>query len=392
MLAEWLRKMPGFIFAVLVILSVFVGTSYYISNRVYHGIASFFPNVRFWPILTVFLILAVIMALGFGRSMMPLPEWLKQILGLVSACYMGIFVYLLLFTVAADLVMIVPRIMKLSFTNYQYFKGFVSAGVLVFTCVTCVYGFVNARQIDHVSYEIQLQDKVDVSDLNIVMISDLHLGAVGSEGRLQEIVDEINAQKPDLVCIAGDFFDTDYESIQNPNAAIETLKGIRSTFGTYACFGNHDAGETVSQMETFLEKAGIRLLKDEFVIIDERLVLVGRLDGSPIGSYGTQKRKELSEFLKNDNEKLPVVVLDHNPGKIHTYTNEADLILCGHTHKGQLFPASFVTNAMYTVDYGYYQKDSQSPHVIVTSGIGYWGMPMRVGTNSEIVSIKIVKE
>ena len=76
----------------------------------------------------------------------------------------------------------------------------------------------------------------------------------------------------------------------------------------------------------------------------------------------------------------------------YTYTNEADLILCGHTHKGQLFPARFVTNAMYTVDYGYYQKDSQSPHVIVTSGIGYWGMPMRVGTNSEIVSIKIVKE
>jgi len=384
--------MPGFVFAILVILSVFAGTSYYIANRIYHGITSFFPNVRFWPILTVFLILAVIMALGFGRSMMPLPEWLKQILGLVSACYMGIFVYLLLFTVAADLVMIVPRIMKLSFTNYQYFKGFVSAGVLVFTCVTCVYGFVNARQIDHVSYEIQLQDKADVSDLNIVMISDLHLGAVGSEGRLQEIVDEINAQKPDLVCIAGDFFDTDYESIQNPNAAIETLKGIRSTFGTYACFGNHDAGETVSQMETFLEKAGIRLLKDESVIIDERLVLVGRLDGSPIGGYGTQKRKELSEFLKNEDKTLPVVVLDHNPGKIHTYTNEADLILCGHTHKGQLFPASFVTNAMYTVDYGYYQKDSQSPHVIVTSGIGYWGMPMRVGTNSEIVSIKIVKE
>ena len=112
--------MPGFVFAILVILSVFAGTSYYIANRIYHGITSFFPNVRFWPILTVFLILAVIMALGFGRSMMPLPEWLKQILGLVSACYMGIFVYLLLFTVAADLVMIVPRIMRNSPENLRW--------------------------------------------------------------------------------------------------------------------------------------------------------------------------------------------------------------------------------------------------------------------------------
>ena len=381
--------MIGFVFAIILILSVFIGTSYYISNRVYHGIASFFPNVRFWPILTVFLIFAVIMTFGFGRSIVPLPDGMKHVFEVISAYYMGIFVYLLLFTLAADLIMLVPRLMKLSFTDYKYFKGFVTVGVLIFTCITCVYGFVNARQIDYVSYEIRLQNKVDVSDLNLVMISDLHLGSVGSEERLDEIVNEINSLKPDVVCIAGDFFDTDYASIQNPENAVKTLKGINSTFGVYACFGNHDAGKTVPQMVSFMEKANICLLRDESVIIDERLVLVGRLDSSPIGGYGEEKRKEISEFLKEENSDLPVVVLDHNPSKIHTYTDEADLILCGHTHKGQLFPAGLITGAMYTVDYGYYQKDAQSPHVIVTSGIGYWGMPMRVGTNSEMVSIKI---
>lgn len=381
--------MIGFVFPIILILSVFVGTSYYISNRVYHGIASFFPNVRFWPILTVFLIFAVIMTLGFGRSIIPLPDGVKYVFGVISAYYMGIFVYLLLFTLAADLIMLVPRIMKFSFIDYKYFKGFVTVGVLIFTCITCVYGFVNARQIDHVSYEIRLQNKVDVSDLNLVMISDLHLGSVGSEERLDEIVNEINSLKPDVVCIAGDFFDTDYASIQNPENAVKTLKGINSTFGVYACFGNHDAGKTVPQMVSFMEEANICLLRDESVIIDERLVLVGRLDSSPIGGYGEEKRKEISQFLKEENSDLPVVVLDHNPSMIHTYTDEADLILCGHTHKGQLFPAGLITGAMYTVDYGYYQKDAQSPHVIVTSGIGYWGMPMRVGTNSEMVSIKI---
>jgi len=382
--------MAGFVLAVIVILSVFIGTSYYISDRVYHGIASFFPNVRFWPILTVFLIFAVIMTLGFGRSMLPMPEGIKHVFGVISAYYMGIFIYLLLFTMAADLIMLVPKLMRLPFTDFKYFNGFVTAGVLIFTCITCVYGFVNARQIDHVSYEIQLQDKTDVSDLNLVMISDLHLGSVGSEERLDEIVKEINSLKPDVVCIAGDFFDTDYASVQNPEAAVKTLQGINSVFGVYACFGNHDAGKTVSQMVSFMEKANINLLRDEYVVIDERLVLVGRLDSSPIGGYGTEKRKELSEYLKDENSDLPVVVLDHNPSNIHTYTNEVDLILCGHTHKGQLFPAGLITGMMYTVDYGYYQKDAQSPRVIVTSGIGYWGMPMRVGTNSEIVSIKII--
>lgn len=116
--------------------------------------------------------------------------------------------------------MLVPRLLKLPFTAHHLFKVLVTLGVLLLTLITCVCGFINARQINHVSYEIQLRDKKDISDLKVVMISDLHLGAIGSEGRLEEIVAEINAQKPDVVCIAGDFFDTDFASIQDPQATI----------------------------------------------------------------------------------------------------------------------------------------------------------------------------
>ena len=375
---------------VFFVFAALAGISYYVASRFYQGFACFFPNVRFWPILTVFLFLAVIMTLGFGRSMIPFPDGIKHVLGIVSAYYMGIFIYLLFFVAAADVILLVPRIMKLSFTDYRYFKGIISVAVLILTSITCVCGFINARQIDHVSYEIRLENKKDISDLNLVMISDLHLGSVGSEGRLEKIVNEINAMNPDVVCIAGDFFDTDYASIKNPEAAMEILRGIRSAFGTYACFGNHDAGSTNKQMVSFMEKANIHLLRDEYKIIDDRLVLVGRLDGSPIGGYGGEERKELSEFLKIEDENLPVVVLDHNPGNIHTYRGDVDLVLCGHTHKGQLFPANLITDILYTVDYGYYRKNAQSPHVIVTSGVGYWGMPMRVGTDSEIVNVKFV--
>lgn len=89
---------------------------------------------------------------------------------------------------------------------------------------------------------------------------------------------------------------------------------------------------------------------------------------------------------------LPVVVIDHNPANIDEYGSETDIILCGHTHQGQLFPANIITNLIYTVDYGYYQKDSNSPHVIVSSGIGYWGVPMRVGTDCEIVSLTVTNK
>ena len=140
-------------------------------------------------------------------------------------------------------------------------------------------------------------------------------------------------------------------------------------------------------MIDFLKKANINLLSEEYTVIDERLIIVGRLDASPIGGYGNQKRKNLSEFFVRKDKTMPVIVLDHNPINIEEYSNEADVVLCGHTHKGQIFPANIITDLIYIVDYGYYRKDEQSPHVIVTSGVGYWGMPIRVGSDSEIVSL-----
>ena len=81
--------------------------------------------------------------------------------------------------------------------------------------------------------------------------------------------------------------------------------------------------------------------------------------------------------------------MDHNPWNIEDYGETVDLILSGHTHKGQLWPGNYFTNAMYKDDYGYYRKNEQSPHAIVTFGIGTWGMPMRVRSDCEIVTIKI---
>ena len=81
--------------------------------------------------------------------------------------------------------------------------------------------------------------------------------------------------------------------------------------------------------------------------------------------------------------------MDHNPGYIGEYGDKADLILCGHTHEGQIFPGNIITDLMYEADYGYYRRDEKSPHVIVSSGVGTWGLPVRVGTQSEVVIITL---
>lgn len=374
---------------IIILISALVGITYYLARRFHKGLADFLPSLPFWKVVTVFSALTLFLIFGFARGFIPFPGGIKQIIGVIGSYSMGIFVYLLIFTLLADVILFLPRRRKFPFTRHRFFNGIAMLVVLSLTLITCVYGFINGKQIDHVSYEITLHGKQDISDLNIVLISDLHLGSVGSEGRLEDIVNEINSLNPDVVCIAGDFFDTDFNSVSDPDAALKTLHGIRSTYGVYACLGNHDGGSTHNRMLSFLKEANIHLLSDEYTVIADRFILIGRLDASSIGGFDGKERKKLNEIFTFEDTSLPVVVLDHNPARIGEYNSDTDIILCGHTHKGQIFPGGLITDAIYEVDYGHYQKAPDSPHVIVTSGIGSWGMPMRVGTDSEIVTLKI---
>ncbi len=381
----------GMILGIAVMLSVLGGANYYVARKLYQWIGLFVTNINVKVYIGVYIFFAFSMILGFMRSLLPIPMIIKNILNWLSAFWMGIFLYLLLLFVVTDLVIllgsavkIVPRPLP---QNIRFCAGLM---VVLLTIGLVSYGMYNATQIKHVSYDIQVSETTLSPEMNIVLVSDLHLGALNSESNLVKVVQGINDMEPDVVCLAGDIFNDDYGAIHNPEEAIELLKGINAKYGVYACLGNHDGGSTFNDFISFLEQSNITLLNDEYVIIDERLVLFGRVDSSPIGGLGELQRKddeEIKETIASLDTNIPVVVMDHNPSNIEQYGGEVDLILAGHTHRGQIFPGSLITNAMYIVDYGHYQKDADSPHVIVTSGAGTWGMPMRVGTNSEIVSI-----
>lgn len=372
--------MPGakILVALIVMLSLIGGSNCYIAARVHRFLHTLLPGIPFGVYLALFLLLAVLMILGFIRSMLPLPAGIKNILGTVSLYWMGIFIYLLLFLVLTDL---------LSLPFGQKIRALAVPAALVCTAAVCCYGFFHATQLRQVDYDITLEDRT-LEETRIVLISDVHLGALGSEKRLPKIVEQINELEPDLICISGDFFDSDFAAIHDPEEAARQIQRLRAKYGVYLCLGNHDAGSTFPQMLEFIDRCGIRLLSDDYEIIDGRLVLAGRLDGGPIGGYDGRTRGEFRSILPEDAAgNLPVVVLDHNPASVDSYGAEADLILSGHTHRGQIFPGSLITDRMYTVDYGYFHRDGL--HVVVTSGVGTWGMPMRVGTDCEIVSIRL---
>lgn len=360
------------------------GINYYLACSLCRLVNHFVPKVSVLVPFIILSVLAVFLLLSFFKPFSGTLQWYVSAIG---TAWMGIVAYLLVFTLLADLiylfVFIFQKISGIEVTTFRAVLGFISFALVI---LVSSYGFINARLIKTVEYHINLS-KSPTEELKVALISDIHLGAIGSESRLDKIISEINAQNPDIVCIAGDLFDTNYNSIVNPEKAIQALQTIKSKYGVYACLGNHDAGKTLPDMEEFIIKANVRLLKDEYVIINDSLILAGRLDSSPIGGTGELKREDFSKVIEGIKEKLPIVVLDHNPANVDTYKTES-LILSGHTHKGQIFPGSLVTNAMYSVDYGYYRNE-HGTEAIVTSGAGTWGLPMRVGSNCEVVFINL---
>lgn len=355
---------------------LFFAAGFYLARRL---LGCFFPGQKRWVSWVVGALLGLLPLLGFARGQLP------ALLGSISVYWMGIFVYLLLFFLLGDLVLLVLRLCRRKPSARQRTIAGVTALVLALS-VSC-YGFVHATQLQQTRYTVTV-DKPLAEPVHIVLLSDLHLGAEGAEARLPGLVEQVNALQPDLICIAGDLFDSDFAAVRQPEQVQAQLKSLESTYGVYACLGNHDAGSTTDEMLQFLHSSQITVLNDACQVIGDRLLLVGRLDGSPIGGHGSlPDRAPLSQVLAGSDTALPVVVMDHNPAHIDEYSLPVDLVLSGHTHQGQLFPANLVTGLLYASDYGHYRQSPDSTQLIVTSGAGTWGMPMRVGTDCEIVSV-----
>lgn len=368
--------------AVIIFTIVYCVASFYVGFKLYRWITLSFPNFNSLLFTLIYSVLAIALILSF----LQFSGTLKHIVNWLGSYWLGIFIYLLLFFAILDFIFLLLKWMNIEVTPAMHFYGgFI---VLLITAELVVIGLHNGRKIKQVTYNIKLK-KNAARGLKIVLISDLHLGAVYSENRLEEMVTKINALEPDLICVVGDIFNDYFGAIRKPEVAMKTLQKLKATYGVYGTLGNHDGGKTFKEMVDFVERCNIQLLNEDYTVIDNRLILIGRLDPSPIGGYGELVRNSVEHVFKKIDTTLPVIVMDHTPSNLSQYGEEVDLILAGHTHKGQIFPGCLITKLVFEVDYGYYKKDVNSPHVVVSSGVGTWGMPMRVGTNNEIVCIKL---
>ncbi len=350
----------------------------------------------------VYLFFASAMGVGFF-----LPSGgVKRFFVKIGNYWLGVLLYTILVVGAADVIhVLLKRSKKINQEKLRSFKVFVASGIIcaVGIAVLSIWGMVNAGNIRTTKYEAVIDKKAgNLKQMKVVMAADLHMGYnIGCE-HIQKMVEKINAQDPDLVVFAGDIFDNEYEALEDPKKLIEILQGIKSKYGVYACYGNHDIKEKILagftfggsqkkesdiRMDEFLKEAGITLLRDEAVLIGDSVYLYGRPDRQRPGR-DIKTRKTPEEITAGMDLSKPVFVIDHQPKELQELADAGvDLDLCGHTHDGQVWPGNLTISLMWENACGYLKKGDM--HNIVTSGVGIFGPNMRVGTIAEICSVTV---
>lgn len=247
-----------------------------------------------------------------------------------------------------------------------------------------IYGFIRTKAIKIKPYEVELGNKN--KDYKIALISDIHLGVFVGAVHIRKMVEKINSLNPDIVVIAGDIFNGDNGLLDDSTRLKEISKEfckLKTKEGVYAVAGNHDPKTNNKPFKYFMKDAGIKILNNDVQILSE-INLMGRTDDTH------NVRSKITEILPKADIDKPIVVLDHKPENIlDSAKYDVDLVLCGHTHKGQLFPVTIFTRLANGKDcfYGYHKQGKT--HSIITSGVGFFELPMRLGSSNEIADIKI---
>ncbi len=311
------------------------------------------------------------------RSTIILPSQLLGIVANIGGYWLAFAFYLILCTLLLDALMLARKPIAAFMRKHALGVGLLAIAA---SCIIVAAGAFNAGHPRIKQYEIGIQaNQKNETQLNVIMVSDIHLDEYDGFAQLTSLVQKINALSPDIVLIAGDIFDNATVSLRNATQIKSEFSKIKAHYGVYACLGNHDSYDGGAAAIGFFDDTNVHLLVDESVVVDDRFVLLGRKDAR-------DKNRESIANLMQGTQNLPVIVLDHQPSDLaKEEAAGVSLVLCGHTHDGQLFPVNILTGIAYDVSYGYAKRGKM--HAVVSSGYGVWATPVRVGSYSEIVQI-----
>lgn len=362
-----------FILIMLLSLLIYGGLVYYIGWRGYRWLRPESSTRRFKTIYILIITLAAT-SFVFGRMSG------ITLLNMIGAYWMALFYLLILLVPLAHLTVVLLRLTRLPQRNTQKWAGAIT---LVLVVSLLAYGVFNTYNPVVRSYDMTVEKgSSNLDSLHIAMAADMHFGLLSGENHAERLVEEMNELNPDIILMPGDLFDDDVQPFLDQEID-QILSNLEAPYGVYASLGNHDKHDgTMNELIEALENSGITVLYDETEVIQDQFSVIGRRD------HTDPDRLPLDSLITDVDFNKPVLVLEHQPYDLDIAQEAGiDLMVSGHTHRGQVFPGSLITAAIYENDWGHLQKEQF--HSVVTSGFGFWGPPMRIGTRSEVVSIQV---
>lgn len=333
-----------------------------------------FPTWAKVVVVTVMVFAFLLLFVGFSRHIhlsMPLATAVYEI----GTSWLFIILYLFMTFLLLDIgrcVHLVPA----TFLKNSWAGTLTVAGAML---IIFIYG--NIHYHHKVRQPLTLTTEKTLSrKMKVVMLSDLHLGYHNRRSELAKWVDMLNEEKADLILVAGDIIDKNSQPLEEQEMEKEFL---RLNAPVVACLGNHEYFGGESNALLFYKKADITLLRDSVITMGD-LCIIGRDDRSH------PRRKTLQELLKDVDRTKYLIVLDHQPFQLEeAEQNGIDFQLSGHTHHGQVWPISWITDRVYECAFGEWQRGNTRYYV--TSGMGLWGGKFRIGTRSEYVVAEITR-
>lgn len=226
--------------------------------------------------------------------------------------------------------------------------------------------------------EMSIRSTKVTKPVKLLFLSDLHLGYHNRRKEFARWVDLINNEKPDLILMAGDVIDGSMRPLREERMHEEFY---RLQAPIFACSGNHEYFSGEHEVQRFYRDAGIHLLRDSLTI-QGNLCIIGRDDRT------NRYRRPLKDIVASADKTKYLILLDHQPYHLEQAEREGvDFQFSGHTHHGQIWPISLLTDTMYECAFGSHLRGSTKYYI--SSGIGIWGGKFRIGTRSEYLVLTI---
>ena len=357
----------GILFAVLSVVLLLTG---YVGWHLWKTA----PGIWKWVSSVTFVLWTASFFVGFF-VMERLPVGVATVVYEVSNTWLIAFLYLLMLFIVADLASLCHLLPKVYLRDS-------AAGLLTVIGMVAVLLTFGAFHYHHkYREELTIVTKKPLEKpLTVVLASDLHLGYHNRKVELARWIDLINAEKPDLVLIGGDIVDLSMRPVLEGNYA-EEFHRIQAP--VYTVLGNHEYFGSKDRGARFFEDAGIVLLRDSvahFKTVD----VIGRDDRT---NSRRLTLRQLKEKCKADNSRF-TILLDHQPYQLEeAEAAGVDFQFSGHTHRGQVWPLSWITDMLYEKSWGHHQRGSTQYYF--RSGLGIWGPKIRIGTRSEDLVLHI---